>query len=47
MEQMLDLMVMQAKMSDQMQTKYDVEEDDFTVALIHHDLMNDPEIMRI
>jgi hypothetical protein len=47
MEQMLDLMVMQAKMSDQMHTKYDVEEEDFTVALLHHDLMNDPEIMRI
>lgn len=46
-ESMVDLMVMQAKMSDQMHSKYDVEEDEFTVALLHHNVMNDPEIQRI
>ena len=41
---MIDLMVMQAKMSDNMFEKHGVEEDELTAALLHHRVMNDPEI---
>ena len=47
MEGMVELMVVQAKLSDEMFEKWNVEEDEFTVALIHHNIMNDPEIVKI
>lgn len=47
MEGMITLMVEQAKMADEMFEKTQVEEEEFTIALIHHNIMQDPEIMRI
>ncbi len=44
MEQMFDMMVEQSKLSDEMYVKYGVDEDDFNAAMLHYNLMNDPEI---
>jgi hypothetical protein len=47
MEAMLEMMVEQAKMADEMFAQTGIEEEEFTTALIYHNVMNDPEIMRI
>jgi hypothetical protein len=44
MEGMMDMMVEQAKLSDEMFEKYGVDEDDFNAAMVRYNLMNDPEI---
>lgn len=44
MEGMITLMIEQAKMADEMFEKTGVEEEEFTIALIHHNIMHDPEI---
>lgn len=44
MEQMFDMMVEQAKLSDEMHQVYGVDEDEFNAAMLHYNLMNDPEI---
>ena len=41
------MMVEQAKMSDEMYENSGVEEEDFMAALLHHNLMHDPEIMKL
>lgn len=46
MEQMFDMMVEQSKLSDDMYVKYGVDEDEFNAAMLHYNLMNDPEIQR-
>ena len=46
MEQMFDMMIEQARLSDEMHTKYGVDEDDFNSAMLHYNLMHDPEIQR-
>ena len=46
MEQMFDMMIEQARLSDEMHTKYGVDEDDFNAAMLHYNLMHDPEIQR-
>ena len=46
MEGMMDMMVEQAKLSDEMFEKYGVDEDDFNAAMVRYNLMNDPEIQR-
>lgn len=46
MEQMFDMMIEQAKLSDEMHTKYGVDEDEFNAAMLHYNLMHDPEIQR-
>jgi hypothetical protein len=44
MEGMVDMMIEQSKLSDEMWEKYQIEEEDFNAAMIHYNLMNDPEI---
>lgn len=44
MDAMMSLMIEQAKMADEMYEQNGVEEDDFTMALIAHNIMHDPEI---
>ena len=43
MEGMMEMMVEQAKMSDDMWETHGVDEDEFNQAMIHYNLMNDPE----
>ena len=47
MEGMIDMMIEQSKLADDMYEKFNVEEEDFNAAMIHYNLMNDPEITRI
>lgn len=44
MEGMLDLMIEQARLSDEMFEDDGVEEDEFNAAMVHYNLMNDPEV---
>ena len=46
MEGMMTMMVEQAKLSDDMYEKHGVDEDEFNAAMVHYNLMQDPEIMR-
>jgi hypothetical protein len=46
MEGMMDMMIEQAQLSDEMFDNYSVEEDEFNAAMMHYNLMNDPEIQR-
>lgn len=41
------MMVEQAKMSDEMYDKYNVDEEDFNQAMIHYNLVNDPEVTAV
>jgi hypothetical protein len=47
MEGMLDMMIEQAKLSDELFDTYHTEEEEFNAAVLHFDLMNDPEVTRI
>lgn len=47
MEAMIEMMVEQAKMADEMFANSGIEEEEFTMALIYHNVMNDPEILKI
>ena len=47
MESMLEMMIEQAKLSDELHELYNTEEDDFNAAVIQYNLMNDPEVQRI
>lgn len=47
MEGMLDMMIEQAKLSDELYEMYQTEEDDFNAAVLHYNLMNDPEVTKI
>lgn len=47
MEGMLDMMIEQAKLSDELFDTYKTEEDEFNAAVLFFDLMNDPEVTRI
>ena len=47
MEGMIDMMVEQSKLSDELFEKFKVEEEEFNTAMIHYNLMNDPEITSI
>lgn len=44
MEGMMDMMIEQAKLTDEMFEKYQVDEEEFNSAMMHYNLMNDPEI---
>ena len=44
---MVEMMVEQAKLSDEMYEKFGVDEDEFNQSLIHYNLMHDPEVQRI
>jgi hypothetical protein len=44
MEQMFDMMIEQSRLSDEMYHLYGIDEDDFNAAMLHYNLMHDPEI---
>lgn len=44
MEGMMEMMVEQAKLSDDMYERHGVDEEEFNQAMIHYNLMNDPEV---
>jgi hypothetical protein len=44
MESMMDMMIEQAKLSDDMFQTYTVEEEEFNTAMLYYNLMQDPEI---
>lgn len=44
MAQMVEMMVEQSKLSDEMFFEHGVDEDEFNFAMMHYNLMNDPEI---
>lgn len=44
---MIDMMTDQAKISDEIYEKYQVDEDEFNAAMLHYNLINDPEIRAI
>ena len=46
MEQMFEMMIEQSKLADQMFFEKGIEEEDFNSAMMHYNLMNDPEIQR-
>ena len=46
MEAMAEMMVEQAKLADQMFLTSGIEEEEFTQALLYHNIMNDPEVMK-
>ena len=46
MEGMMEMMVEQAKLSDDMYTRHGVDEEEFNQAMIHFNLMHDPEVQR-
>jgi hypothetical protein len=46
MHAMMEMMVMQAQLSDDMFERHGIEEEDFNQALIFYNLMNDPEVSR-
>ena len=41
---MVEMMVEQAKLSDELYEKFGVDEDEFNGSLMHYNLMHDPEI---
>ena len=46
MNAMMEMMVQQAILSDDMFERHGIEEDEFNQAIIHYNLMNDPEVNR-
>jgi hypothetical protein len=46
MEGMMEMMVEQAKMSDDMYDIHGVDEEEFNQAMVYYNLMNDPEVQR-
>ncbi len=42
----MEMMVEQAKLSDDMYEHHGVDEEEFNQAMIHYNLMNDPEVQR-
>ncbi len=47
MEGMIEMMIEQAKMSDNLFEQYQIEEDEFNQAVMYYDLGNDPELNRL
>lgn len=47
MEQIVEIMVEQAKLADEMFERHGVEEEEFNAAIIHHKIMEDPEIVKL
>ncbi len=47
MDAMMSMMVEQAKITDKMYFKHGVDEDDFNQSVMFHNLMQDPEVMRM
>jgi hypothetical protein len=47
MEGMMEMMIEQAKLADEMYQIYGTEEEDFNTAMVHYNLMNDPEINKV
>ena len=43
-EVMIEMMVEQAKLSDELYEKFGTDEDEFNSALMHFNLMHDPEV---
>jgi hypothetical protein len=41
---MMEMMIDQAKLSDEMYEKTNIEEDEFASALIYYNIPNDPEV---
>ena len=46
MEAMVEMMVQQAILADDMFEKHGVEEEEFNSAVMHYQLMNDPEVYK-
>lgn len=46
MDGMMEMMVEQAKLSDDMYERHGIDEEEFNQAMIHYNLMNDPEVQR-
>jgi hypothetical protein len=46
MNAMMEMMIMQAQLSDDMFERHGIEEEDFNQALIYYNLMSDPEVSR-
>lgn len=44
---MLDMMIDQAKLSDELNDKYGIDEEEFNTAMVHYNLMNDPEVTAV
>lgn len=47
MEGMMEMMIDQAKLADEMFQVYGTEEEDFNAAMVHYNLMNDPEVNQV
>jgi hypothetical protein len=47
MEGMIDMMIEQSKLTDDLFDRFKIEEEEFNTAMIHYNLMNDPEITAI
>ena len=43
---MVEMMVEQAKLSDELYEKFGVDEDEFNSSLMHYNLMHDPEVQK-
>ena len=46
MEGMTEMMIEQAKLADEMYEETGIEEDEFTAALLYHNIMNDPDVVK-
>ncbi len=46
MEQMFEMMIEQSKLADNMFFEKGIEEDEFNAAIMHFNLLNDPEIQK-
>ena len=46
MEQMFEMMIEQSKLADNMYFEKGVEEEEFNAAILHYNLLNDPEIQK-
>jgi hypothetical protein len=44
---MIEMVVEQARLSDELYEKFGIDEDEFNSALMHYNLMNDPEVQRV
>lgn len=43
----MEMMIEQAKLGDEMFEQYGIEEEEFNAAMLHYQLMNDPEVVRV
>lgn len=43
----MDMMMEQAKLSDEMYELHGVDEEEFNASMLHYNLMNDPEVTKV